>query len=331
MRNTADKPVALAAAAPEATTEAENARSATMAARDEQRPSVTARMARGLGRDWLAIVSIVVLATVLLAAILPGLLMTHGPTTLSMDRLESPSIAHFFGTDQYGRDIFSRCVAAAQISLMVGFITVLLALAIGVPMGALAGYFSPGWLDNSIMRLMDVMLAFPSIILAITVIAALGTEPLQIGPVTLPHIAKLMFVIGILYAPEIARIVRSAVLVEREEQYVMAERAIGTGTPRILFGDILQNCLSPIMVHATLLVANAIIAEASLSFLGLGIQPPDPSWGGMLADSRTYVASGEWWMTIFPGLLIFFTVCALNVLGDFLRDQLDPRDPTAGS
>jgi peptide/nickel transport system permease protein len=158
------------------------------------------------------------------------------------------------------------------------------------------------------------------------VIAALGTESLQLGPIELPHIAKLMFVIGVLYAPEIARIVRSAVLVEREEQYVLAERATGTSTSRILFGDVLRNCLSPVMVHATLLVANAIIAEASLSFLGLGIQPPDPSWGGMLSDARTYVASGEWWMTVFPGLLIFFTVCALNILGDFLRDLLDPRD-----
>jgi peptide/nickel transport system permease protein len=296
----------------------------------ERRPSLFGKVGRALAKDVLAILSIVVLAAVLLAALAPGLLLTHDPIALSMDRLEPSSTAHFFGTDQFGRDIFSRCIAAAQISLLVGFVTVLLALAIGIPLGAIAGYVSPGWLDNAIMRLMDVLLAFPSIILAITVIAALGTEPLQIGPVTLPHIAKLMFVIGVLYAPEIARIVRSAVLVEREEQYVAAERALGTATSRILFLDILRNCLSPVMVHATLLVANAIIAEAALSFLGLGIQPPDPSWGGMLADARTYVASGEWWMTIFPGLLIFFTVCALNVLGDFLRDLLDPRDVGSG-
>lgn len=298
----------------------------TLPAEEERRPSLAAAVSRSLVRDWLAIVSIVVLAVVLTAAVVPGLLMTHAPIALSMDRLEPPSAEHFFGTDQFGRDIFSRCIAAAQISLLVGFVTVLLALAIGVPLGAIAGYVGPGWLDNAIMRLMDVLLAFPPIILAITVIAALGTEPLQLGPVTLPHIAKLMFVIGVLYAPEIARIVRSAVLVEREEQYVLAERATGTSTSRILFGDILRNSLSPVMVHATLLVANAIIAEASLSFLGLGIQPPDPSWGGMLSDARTYVASGEWWMTVFPGLLIFFTVCALNILGDFLRDLLDPRD-----
>lgn len=291
-----------------------------------RRVSLLHRIVRALGGDVLALISVIVLAVVLLSTLLPGLLMTHGPTSMSMDRLEAPSTDHFFGTDQFGRDLFSRAVAGAQISLLVGFVTVTLAVGIGVPLGAIAGYVSPGWLDNAIMRLMDVLLAFPSIILAITVIAALGTEPIEIGPFTLPHIAKLMVVMGVLYAPEVARIVRSAVLVEREEQYVLAERALGTPTRRILFGDILKNCLSPVVVHSTMLVANAIIAEASLSFLGLGIQPPDPSWGGMLADAKTYVSSGEWWMTVFPGLLIFCTVCAFNVLGDFLRDLLDPRE-----
>jgi peptide/nickel transport system permease protein len=286
------------------------------------------RVLRSLGRDKLAVASLGVLAVVVLAALLPETVATHGPTALSMDRLQAPSAAHLFGTDQFGRDIFSRCIAGAQVSIVVGLVTVLLAVSIGVPLGAIAGYTSPRAADNVIMRLMDVMMAFPPIILAITVIAALGTEPLQIGPVTLPHIAKLMFVIGVLYAPQVARIVRSAVLVEREEQYVAAERALGTSEVRILFGDVLKNGISPVIVHATLLVANAILAEAALSFLGLGIQPPQPSWGGMLADARTYVATGEWWMTVFPGLLIFFVVCALNVLGDFLRDLLDPRELT---
>lgn len=288
------------------------------------------RILRSLARDKLAVASLAVLALVLVAALFPETIATHGPTALSMDRMEAPSAAHFFGTDQFGRDILSRCIAGAQVSIVVGVVTVLLAVSIGIPLGATAGYTSPGAADNVIMRLMDVMMAFPPIILAITVIAALGTEPIEIGPITLPHIAKLMFVIGVLYAPQVARIVRSAVLVEREEQYVAAERALGTSEVRILFGDVLRNGMSPVMVHATLLVANAILAEAALSFLGLGIQPPQPSWGGMLADARTYVATGEWWMTVFPGLLIFFVVCALNVLGDFLRDLLDPRELTTG-
>ena len=147
-------------------------------------------------------------------------------------------------------------------------------------------------------------------------------------PFTLPHIAKLMFVIGILYVPQIARIVRSSVLTEKQEQYVLAERALGAGEMRILFKEILRNCLSPVMVHSTLLVANAIIAEAALSFLGLGIQPPNPSWGGMLSEARDFVARGEWWMTVFPGLCIFIAVLSLNTLGDSLRDLLDPRQIT---
>jgi peptide/nickel transport system permease protein len=295
------------------------------------RVAASTRVFRSLRRDALAIASLGVLAIVVLAALLPETVATHSPTALSVDRLQPPSAVHYFGTDQFGRDIFSRCIAGAQISIVVGVVTVLLAVTIGVPLGAIAGYTSPRGADNVIMRLMDVMMAFPPIILAITVIAALGTEPIELGPITLPHIAKLMFVIGVLYAPQVARIVRSAVLVEREEQYVAAEKALGTSEARILFGDVLRNGISPVIVHTTLLVANAILAEAALSFLGLGIQPPQPSWGGMLADARTYVSTGEWWLTVFPGLLIFFVVCALNVLGDFLRDLLDPRELTVGA
>jgi peptide/nickel transport system permease protein len=194
-----------------------------------------------------------------------------------------------------------------------------------------AGYNYGTRLDDAIMRVMDILLAFPPIILAIAVIAALGTSPLEFGIVTVPHITKLLFVIGILYAPQVARVTRSAVLVERSEQYVLAEQALGAGHVRILFRDVLRNCVSPVLVLATVLVANAIIAEASLSFLGLGIQPPQPSWGVMLSDAKTYVTSGEWWLTVFPGALIFLTVCSLNILGDFLRDVLDPRELTRGS
>lgn len=293
-------------------------------------PSGSQRWLRQLRRDPLAIISIVILLFILLAAIAPDWLATHSHVRPSTERLVAPSMERLMGTDQFGRDVFSRAVIAAQISIAVGVITVALALALGIPLGAIAGFFGPGLVDTVIMRVMDVMLAFPPIILAIAVIAALGTDTIVIGPFELPHIAKLMFVIGLLYVPQVARVVRSAVLVERNEQYVMAERALGASRMRILFRDVLRNCISPISVQATVLIANAIIAEASLSFLGLGVQPPHPSWGGMLADSRTYVQSGEWWLTVFPGMLIFLTVCALNVLGDFLRDGLDARETTAG-
>ena len=273
--------------------------------------------------QWRALGVVVVLV---LAAAFPEAMSTHSAIGLSLDLIEPPSAAHYFGTDQFGRDIYSRSIGGARVSLVVGVVTVLLAVAIGVPLGAIAGYTSPGRTDNVIMRLMDVLMAFPPIILAITVIAALGTEPIEIGPVTLPHIAKLMLVIGVLYAPQVARIARSAVLVEREEQYVSADKVLGTSTVRVL-GAILRNGISPVIVHSTLMVANAILAESALSFLGLGVQPPLPSWGGMLADARTYVATGEWWLTVFPGLLIFVVVCALNVLGDFLRDL--PRSTRA--
>ena len=291
------------------------------------RVPTSTRVLRSLRRDALAMAGLGVLVILVLAAVFPEAMSSHSAISLSVDRIQPPSAAHYFGTDQFGRDIFSRSIVGARVSLVVGVVTVLLALAIGVPFGAIAGYTSPSRTDNVIMRLMDVLMAFPPIILAITVIAALGTESIEIGPITMPHIAKLMLVIGVLYAPQVARIVRSAVLVEREEQYVSAEKVLGTSAVRIV-GDILRNGISPVIVHSTLLVANAILAESALSFLGLGVQPPLPSWGGMLADARTYVATGEWWLTVFPGLLIFVIVCALNVLGDFLRDLLDPRELT---
>lgn len=288
------------------------------------------RALRVFRRDKLAALSLVIVVALLITALLPGFVATHSPRLPGAERLAGPSLEHLMGTDQFGRDIFSRVTYGAQVSMSVGVVTVFVALLLGIPLGAIAGFRSPSRLDNAIMRVMDIVMAFPPVILAIAVIAALGTEPIELGFVSLPHITKLMVVIGLLYVPQIARIVRGGVLVEREEQYVIAAKALGSGVARILFRDVLRNCISPVIVHGTLLVAAAIITEASLSFLGLGIQPPNASWGGMLSDARTYVDSGEWWMTIFPGTLIFITVLALNVLGDALRDVLDPRQISAG-
>jgi peptide/nickel transport system permease protein len=281
-----------------------------------------------LRRDALAAAALVFLVVLAFAALFPEQIASALPNRPTRLRLLGPDAAFWFGTDQFGRDIFARCVHATGISLAVGLTTVAIALVLGVPLGAIAASRSPGFADAAIMRVMDILMAFPPIVLAIAVVAALGTQDFEIGPLTLPHIVKVMVVIGILNAPKVARIVRASVLVERNEQYVLAERAIGASELRILFRDVLPNCASPVAVYATLLVGTSILTEASLSFLGLGIQPPQPSWGGMLADSRTYVMSGQWWLTVFPGLLIFLTVTAFNLAGDVLRDALDPAQIT---
>ncbi len=286
------------------------------------------RLVAVMRRDPLALLAFLFLLVLVVVAIFPEQVASFLPNRPSRQRLLPPNATFWFGSDQFGRDIFSRCVHATRVSLTVGLTTVGIAMVVGVPLGAIAGLRSPGWTDAAIMRVMDILMAFPPIVLAIAVVAALGTQDLEIGPITIPHITKVMLVIGFLNAPKVARIVRAAVLVERNEQYVMAERAIGAGDARILFRDILRNCVSPVAVYATLLVATSILTEASLSFLGLGIQPPEPSWGGMLADSRTYVMSGQWWLTVFPGLLIFLTVVAFNLAGDLLRDVLDPAQLT---
>ncbi|MBU8545364.1 MULTISPECIES: ABC transporter permease [Roseomonadaceae] len=297
--------------------------SATLAA--PRRPN---RLWMVMKRDPLALAAFLFLLVLVVVAIFPEQIAQFLPNRPSRLRLRPPDATFWFGSDQFGRDIFSRCVHATRVSLTVGLTTVGIAVAIGVPLGAIAAFRSPGFTDSAIMRVMDVLMAFPPIVLAIAVVAALGTQDLEFGPFVIPHIMKVMVVIGLLNAPKVARIVRAAVLVERNEQYVMAERAVGASETRILFRDVLRNCVSPVAVFATLLVATSILTEASLSFLGLGIQPPEPSWGGMLADSRTYVMSGQWWLTIFPGLLIFLTVVAFNLAGDLLRDVMDPAQLT---
>jgi len=279
-------------------------------------------------RDPLAAAAFLFLLLLAVAALFPEQIAAMSPNRPSRLRLLAPGDVYLFGTDQFGRDIFARCVHATSVSLAVGLTTVAIALLLGVPLGAVAAFRSPGKIDSGIMRTMDVLMAFPPIVLAIAVVAALGTQDIEIGPFTVPHITKVMVVIGLLNVPKVARIVRASVLVERNEQYVMAARAVGASEARVLFREVLPNCASPVAVYATLLVATSILTEASLSFLGLGIQPPQPSWGGMLADSRTYVMSGQWWLTVFPGLLIFLSVASFNLAGDLLRDALDPAQIT---
>lgn len=227
-------------------------------------------------------------------------------------RLEGPSSAHLFGTDDLGRDVFSRMVYGTRISLSVGFAAVSIALLIGTILGLSAGYWG-GWVDASLMRFVDVMLCFPTFFLILMVIAYVG-----------PSITTVMFVIGLFSWMGLTRLVRAEVLSLRERDFIQAAKALGLSHMRILFVHLLPNTVAPILVSATLGVGGAVLVESSLSFLGLGVQPPYPSWGNILTLGKDYIYLA-WWLTVFPGLAILITVLAFNLLGEGLRDVLDPR------
>ena len=260
-----------------------------------------------------AIFGLSILALLLVASALAPLITSFDPIALApRDRLRPPGPAHWFGTDAFGRDIFTRVVFGGRISLQVGFVAVAIASSIGVTVGLLAGYYG-GLVDNVLMRLIDVMLAFPGILLALAIVAILG-----------PSLFNAMIAVGISASPTYARVVRGAVLQAKELAYVEAVVQSGARTWRILLLHILPNILAPVVVIATLGVANAIIAGAALSFLGLGAEPPTPEWGLMLSDGRQFLRHA-WWITTFPGLAIMVTVLSINLVGDGLRDALDPR------
>lgn len=234
---------------------------------------------------------------------------------LAMDfgaRFAPPSWAHPFGTDDFGRDLFSRVLHGAAVSFQVAFIAVGISGVAGVALGLLAGYLG-GWLDEAIMRAMDVIFAFPAVLLAITVMAVLGRG-----------VENAMIAIAIVYVPIFARVTRGAVISVRDREFVTAARALGTGHARIMLAHVLPNAAGPILVQTSLSLAFAILAEAALSFFGLGTQPPDPSWGRMLSEGRAFLGQAPW-MGIFPGLAIMAAVLGFNLLGDGLRDVLDPR------
>jgi peptide/nickel transport system permease protein len=264
-------------------------------------------------RNTLAVGGLAVILIIFLVAGFASFIAPYDPgkTDVSL-KLKAPSALHVLGTDQLGRDVFSRMLYGSRISLSVGFVAVAISILIGILVGALSGYYG-GWADSLLMRFVDIMICFPSFFLILTVVALLG-----------PSLVKVMFVIGITSWMGTSRFVRAEFLSLRERDFVQAAKALGVKDLRIIFRHILPNALAPVFVTATLDVATAILVEAGLSFLGFGAQPPAPSWGNILTEGRTYIFDA-WWLTIFPGFAILMTVLSFNLLGEGLRDALDPR------
>ena len=267
----------------------------------------------GFRKSKVALVGAVIVIFFILLALFGPLVTKEGINEqLLTDRLQPPSSEYWFGTDDFGRDIFSRIIHGARISLSVGFFSVVGSIAVGSFLGIIAGYYGR-WVDTIISRIFDIMLAFPSILLAIAIVSVLG-----------PSLRNALIAIAIINVPNFGRLIRSKVLSIKEDEYITAAKAIGMKDFRILFSHILPNSMAPVIVQGTLAVATAILEAAALGFLGLGAEAPYPEWGKMLADSKDYLQDAPWTM-IFPGLAIMLTVLGFNLMGDGLRDALDPK------
>ena len=266
-----------------------------------------------LRKSPLAMFGLIVLLTLIFVALFANVLAPYSYSKQNLQHMfETPSKQFLLGTDEFGRDILSRLIFGARISLQVGFIAVGIALVVGGMLGAIAGYYG-GWTDNGIMRVMDVLLSIPQTLLAIAIAAALG-----------PGLFNLMIAVGLSSTPGYARIVRGSVLSIKGQEFIEAAKALGSKDLRIIIRHILPNCMAPVIVQATLGVGSAILNAAGLSFIGLGIKPPVPEWGAMLAGGRGYIRDYPF-VAVFPGLAIMISILALNFLGDGLRDALDPK------
>jgi peptide/nickel transport system permease protein len=270
------------------------------------------RFVRRLLRNRLLLVwGIILLAMILAAAFAPAVAPSD-PLEQSNDLLVGPSRVHLFGTDELGRDVFSRVIYGARISLSVGLVAVVIATVIGTTIGLISG-LAGGVVDNITMRVIDILLAFPGIILAILIMATLG-----------PSLVNVMIAVGLSAIPWYARTARASTLVVKEYDYILATRAVGAGPVRIMFRHVLPNVLTPVIVLSTIGIGGAILAISGLSYIGLGAQPPSPEWGSMLNQARLYMQRA-WWITTFPGIAIVMAVMSINLIGDALRDALDPR------
>ncbi len=272
------------------------------------------RRLRQAARDPLTLIGCGVIGIWLLLALLAPLVSPYLPNEPDMAvRLEPPAGAHPFGTDQYGRDIFSRVIYGARISMVIGLISVGISLTVGLPLGATAGYLG-GRTEQAIMRLMDMLLAFPGLVLAMAIAVSMG-RGLQAA----------MIAVGIVGIPDFARLMHGQAVSIRQQDFVEAAHALGSSNGRIIGRHIVPNAVSPIVVRATLGLGFAVLTAATLSFLGLGVKPPEAEWGAMVSEGREFIVSGEWWLTAFPGLAIMSAVLGFNLMGDGLRDLLDPR------
>lgn len=271
------------------------------------------RALRGLARHPGALAGACVLTLLLLTALAAPVLVPYDPSQQSVGaQLGPPDRSHPFGTDRYGRDMLSRIVAGARLSLPIGLLAVSFALVVGTALGLVTGYFG-GRIDSLGTKVIDILLGFPPIMLALLIIAVLG-----IG------ISNVVLAVGIAGIPRFARIVRGATISARENVYVEAARALGASAPRLILGHILPNVTAPIIVLATLYIGRAILESSALGFLGMGVQPPTPEWGSMLSEGREFMRHA-WWLMVFPGVALFLTVISINLLGDYLRQVLDPR------
>nr|WP_299500374.1 ABC transporter permease subunit [uncultured Rhizobium sp.] len=298
-----------------------------MAETIQSQPVTTAAMRRQmLAEFWFyfsenrgAVIGLVVFIALVLIAVFAPLVAPHSPFEQYRDAillppawLEGGSWSYPLGTDPVGRDIMSRLIYGSQYSLFIGVFVTTLSLTTGIAIGVIAGYYG-GWLDTTIMRLMDIILAFPSLLLALVLVAILG-----------PGLTNGMIAIALTLQPHFVRLTRAAVMSEKTRDYVTAARLAGAGPFRLMFRTILPNCMAPLIVQATLSFSNAILDAAALGFLGMGAQPPAPEWGTMLAEAREFILRA-WWVVTFPGLAILITVLAINLMGDGLRDALDPK------
>ncbi|MBB3945236.1 dipeptide transport system permease protein [Rhizobium skierniewicense] len=266
-----------------------------------------------------AVIGLYVFVALVIVAVFASVIAPHSPfqqysefTLLPPVWMEGGNASYLLGTDPVGRDILSRLIYGAQYSLFIGVFVTTLSLTTGILIGVIAGYYR-GWLDTMIMRLMDIILAFPSLLLALVLVAILG-----------PSLTNGMIAIALVLQPHFVRLTRAAVMAEKSKDYVTASRLAGAGPMRLMFKTILPNCMAPLIVQATLSFSNAILDAAALGFLGMGAQPPAPEWGTMLAEAREFILRA-WWVVTFPGLAILITVLAINLMGDGLRDALDPK------
>ena len=269
-----------------------------------------------LFRDKRATVGLIILTLIVISAIIAPLITPYDPKSQEFGMMEPPSATHILGTDDLGRDLFTRIIYGSRISLFVGIVTVSIALVVGVSMGLASGYYG-GWIDTILMRYIDLQWAFPNFIIAVYLVAVFGTG-----------LSNVIVAVSLAFLDDFARITRGMVLSIREEEYVVAARSLGATNMEIMFRHVLPNALAPIIVQATLSVSYAILAEAALSFLGLGVKPSTPTWGLIISDSRSFF-SRAWWLAVYPGLAIMMTVLSINFLGDAMRDILDVRSSTS--